>query len=546
MAIRNQNWYDLQANRRYPLDERSTGVDDAGAPIHDDILADCHIRFPSNLGQYLFVQGVTVAPSLVTVVFGIAADLNDTEPVTVAAVSLPRTAAQNVNHAITPLADGVAGWVVLGPGLDEEFAGRYSTPIQTLVSPRCARPYRPLPIPSLGKLNLATSLQGIITLSAQAPVTATYIPATDAQALTVDGAPINAILFKLEGELQGFNPLREFLGPCGQRPESGTCPKPPIATINGISPDCDGNINLVFDGFDTAVFENCGGVDVISNTGLSEACAANNDRRRRTPQDKCTPGTESIDDGTWYDPTTQLPDPPTPPDVVESESLFDDSVIDYCILPPICTDFEAADASAFTVREGLFVFESVSAPETCNPASSLAATPENNFVDHYVYSAANIVGRNLALFKNCASDWALGKTIGAELQITADGLQRNGGIVLNYLPGSSALGTPTRYLAALVDAAAGQLKLIRFNGTSFVTEYSAAMETIVGTWYRVSATPVLSGSTVVVTVAVEAVDDSVTPVSFAVPISNYGDPIGQAGLLSLSAYTRFNKFTIED
>jgi hypothetical protein len=546
MAIRNQNWYDLQASRRYPLDERSTGVDDAGKPIHDDILVDCHIRFPSNLGQYLFVQGITVAPSLVTVVFGAASDLNDAAPVTIAAVSLPRTTAQSVNHAITPLADGVAGWIALGPGLDEEFTGRYSAPIQTLVSPRCARPYRPLPVPSLGKLNLATSLQGIITLSAQAPVTATYIPATDAQALTVDGAPINAILFRLEGELQGFNPLKEFLGPCGQRPESGTCPKPPIATINGVSPDCAGNINLVFDGFDTAVFEGCGGVDVISDTGLSEACAANDGRRRRTPQDNCVPGTESIDDGTWYDPTDQLPGPPTPPDVIESESLPDDSVLAECALTPVCADFEAADASAFTVREGLFVFESASAPETCNPALSLAVTPENNLTNHYVYAAANIVGRNLALFKNCASNWALDKSVGAEMQITAAGLQRNGGVVLNYLRGSAALGVPTRYMAVLIDAAAGQLKLVRFNGTNFVTEYSAAMETIVGTWYRVSATPVLSGSTVVVTAAAVAVDDSVTPVSFSIPIPNYGDPIGQAGLLSLSSYTRFNRFTIED
>lgn len=546
MAIRNQNWYDLQASRRYPLDERSTGEDDTGKALHEDILVDCHIRFPETLGQYLFVQGITIAPQLVTVVFGAAADLNDAAPVTVAAISLPRNTPQNVNHAITPLADGVAGWVVLGPGLDEEFTGRYSTPLQTLISPRCARPYRPLPIPSLGKLNLASSLQGIVTLSGQSPVTATYIPATDAQALTVDGRPINAIIFKLEGEMQGFNPLKEFLGPCGQRPESGTCPKPPIATINGISPDCTGNINLVFDGFSTAVFADCGGVDVISDTGLSEACAAQRDPRRRVPQDKCTPGTESIDDGTWYDPSTQLPDPPTPPDVVSSESLPDDSVLAECALTPLCVDFQDGTAESFVVREGLFVFEFKPAPETCDPLASLAETPENEITDHYVYTAANVAGRNLALFKNCASDWATNKTISAELQITASGLKRNGGIVLNYLRGNSALGIPTRYMTVLVDAAEGKLKLLRFNGTNFVIEYSAAMETVINTWYRVSATPVPVGAAVVLNISAEAIDGSVSPVAFNAAVNNYGDPIGQAGLLSLSSYTRFNKFTIED
>jgi len=55
MAIRNQNWYNLQSTRRYPLDDISTGVDDAGAFIREDIIVDCHIRFPNTLGEYLYI-----------------------------------------------------------------------------------------------------------------------------------------------------------------------------------------------------------------------------------------------------------------------------------------------------------------------------------------------------------------------------------------------------------------------------------------------------------------------------------------------------------
>jgi len=545
MPIRNQNWYDLQATRRYPLDERSTGVDDAGKSIHDDILVDCHIRFPVTLGQYLFVQGITVSPGLVTLVFGAAASLTDAAPVTIAAVSLPRSTPQNVNHPITPLADGVAGWVALGHGLDEEFVGRYSSPIQTLISQRCARPYRPLPIPSLGKLDLSTSLQGIVTFLSQPPVTTTYIPKTSEQALRVNSTPVNAIVFKLEDEVQGANPLRTLLGPCNQRPESGTCPKPPIETINGLTPDCAGNINITFDGFTPAVFENCGGVDVLADTGLSEACAGGDGNdERRAPQDNCVPGTESIDDATWYDPTTQLPGPDLPPDVVSSESLPDDSVIGTCATLPVCVNFADGAATEFVVRDGLFVFDSVvGAPSLCADASSLSVGEDDA---HYVYTAANIVGRNLALFKNCASDWALSKTVGVELQITVSGLRRNGGLVLNYLRGNSGLGSPTRYLVATIDADTAQLKLLRFNGSAFVNEYSAPFQAIVDTWYRLTATPVLVGSAVAITLTAEAVDGSVVPLSVSLTVANYGDPVGQAGVFSSSSYTRFNKFTIED
>lgn len=546
MPIRNQNWYDLQASRRYPLDERSTGLDDAGQFIHDDILVDCHIRFPEPLGQYMFVQGITVSPNIVTIVFGVAADLTDTATTSVAAISLPRNTPQNVNHPVVPLVAGVAGWIAFGPGLDEEFVGRYSTPLQTLIAQRCARPYRPLPISSLGKLNVATSLTGIVTLSAQNPVTATYIPKTAANALTVANTPVDAILFQLEGETRAFNPLKEFLGTCGQRPESGTCPRPPIATINGISPDCNGNINLVFDGVAAALFENCGGVAVTSDTGLADACSAGDERRRPSPQDECTPGSESADDIIWYDPPTALPF--ETPDVVSSESVDEDAVLAECATMPLCRDFKTGAAPDFAVREGLFVFESVSAPEVCEPPGSLATTPENDLTSHYVYTAANIAGRNLALFKNCTNDWTLNKTITAELQLTATGLQRNGGVLFNYIRGNAGLGIPTRYLVATLDANAAKLRLLRFNGAHFVTEYSAPFSVVVGAWYRVSATPIAvqSEGAVLVNIAAAAVDDSVSPVSFSLLVAQYGDPIGLAGLFSAASYTRFNKFTIEN
>jgi hypothetical protein len=522
MAVRNQNWYDLQATRRYPLDERSTGLDDNGQVILDSILVDCHIRFPATLGTYLYVQGITVAPALVSLVFGVASALDDSSGTTIAAVTLPRTAPQNVNHEITPLQPGVAGWVALGPGLAEEFVGRYTAPLQTVISQRCARPYRPLPVPSMGKIGLAASLEGIVNITAAAPVTARH------EKLTINDEQVDAIVLRLDGELPGTNnPLQFFLGPCAERPESGTCPRPPIETINGMSPDCDGNITFIVEGFDALSYNNCGGVDIISNTGLAETCDALRDPRRRRPVDECN-SSESLDEDYWYNPLDQIP-----PDVVIDEDLEETAFTNTCVTTPLCVDFSGGTASNFVVRDGLFVFQSLLAPPICGSSEEL-------FDEHYVYTAADFVGRNIALFRNCSSNWIFNKTIRTQLAFTSSGLRRNGGLLLNYVRGST-----TTYLLAMIDNNLNKLRLLRFNGTAFIEEYSANFQTFPGTWYELAVSPTQSGSNLVLAVTASAPNGAVSPVSFTVTLSNYGNPLGLAGLYSDRSYTYFNKFLIE-
>lgn len=520
MPTRNQNWYDLQATRRYPLDDRSTGIDDAGGLIRDDILVDCHIRFPDTLGQYLFIQGLTVAPQLVTVVFGVAPTLTAVETTTVAAVSLPRSTPQNVNQAITALADGVAGWVVFGPGLAEEFIGRYSTPIQTLIGQRNARPYRPLPVPSIGKLNLADALQGEVTMAANPPVTAKV------ENVSVDGEVVQAIVFRLEGTLADAEPLRTFLSPCAERPESGTCPKPPIETINGIAPDCNGNINLVIDGFSAYAFYPSGGVDIIADVGLSEACAALDNRRRRSPQDDCIPGSEGFGILAM---TAQ-------PVVEESEKIDGDWPEGYDALP-ICRSFIDGAAPEFVTKRGLFVFEARQAPQPCMGAVQASAP----VAQQYVLAAANVVNTNVSIFRNFASDWALGKKIGTQLMLTADGPSRNGGLVLNYVDGPDVR---TTYLLAVLDAERNQVRLLRVRGKTVTEEHSAPFQTFLESWHYLSVLPELRGGRVVVTVEA-GTPGSPPAVSFSVPVSGYGEPCGRVGFYSHQSYTYFNQLTIE-
>lgn len=534
MPIRNQNWYDLQSTRRYPLDDRSTGIDDNGGLIRDSILVDCHIRYPDTLGDYVYVQGLTVSAGLVTVVFGVASSLTATDGTSIAAVTLPFPVTQNINYPVKELYPGVAGWVVLGSGISEPFTGRYSTPAQSLIAARNARAYRPLPVPSLRKLNTATGLTDVVNFTAAEPIKISR------ETIEVGGVEKQALVFRLDGAVGDQTALKYFLGPCGQRPESGTCPKPAIETINGIQPDCAGNVNFVFDGFTGYPYTDCGGIDIISDIGLSEACYAGAPKSRRKSRDNCTLTSESEDDANWYDPLTQ-----TKPGTVifSSESLPDEGYPGTCAALPVCVDFSSGTAPQFVVKKGLFVFDETATPGTC--ASPPAYGTDLTLSTNYAYASADIVGVNIALYKNCVSDWALGHKISTDLQVNTDGLDRNGGLVLNYVRGNPNIDLPTTYIVAVIDCMKAQLRLLRYNGSRFVNEYSTEFETFVNKWYRLSMRPVASGSDVVVTVRAEAADDSVTPVQFAVSLSQYGAAIGQAGLFSNRSYTYFNTFKIE-
>lgn len=542
MPVRNQNWYNLQEGRRYPLDDRSTGIDDAGEPIRDNIIVDCHIRFPSNLGKYLFVQAVTVSPKIVTVLFGVSAEIDSTgEFESIAAVTLPKPIQKNTNYNITPLTAGVAGWVAFGSGVEENFSGRYSTPIQSFIQPRTARPYRPLPIPTLGKLNLATALSDVVNVQGVAPVTASY------RVVTVDGETAPAIVLELQGETNDGNPLKEFLGPCGKRPESGTCDKPSIETINGVSPDCNGNIVIEFEGFTGYAFENCGGIDIGTSIGLQETCESTNPPKQYS--DLCVPSSAGSD--YWPDPTDQIPDPPTPPDIFSSISLSETSI--GCITLPACYDFSAGVAPGFITRRGLFVFDQVVAPVGCPETESSSSDGGNvNSISSevlattkYVYTAADITAANIATLQNCHSDWALDKKITAELLITTNGISRNGGLIVNYLAGSVAFNVPSTYLLLQLEVESATFKVLRFNGSSFVTEYSSNYAVKANTWYRLSATPVNAGGSTTLLCEVAQQDGVGASISVAVNILNYGQPVGQCGFYSSKSYTRFNKLTIE-
>jgi len=579
MAIRNQNWYNLQSTRRYPLDDISTGLDDSGAFIREDIVVDCHIRFPAPLGEYLYVQGITVSSGIVTVVFGVVTNVAAGAGQTICAVSLPQPVEPYVNYPVTAIAPGVAGWVTFGPGVDNPFSGKYGTAIQTLVQPRNARPYRPLPIPTIGKINLGTSLQGVVNVIGTPPVTARY------EQITYEDKQYPAIVFRLDSSLitndPNYNPLSQFLSNCAQRPESGTCPKIPIETINGVSPDCNGNLDILFDGFTAINFEDCGGTEIVTDTGLDAVCREINKPKRPQEFDDlcCEPTGEDIlffpnaaafppageanklylavdtnkvyrwaganyidtdivlDEYCWPDPTEAI-------DVVIDEEL---QTPNYPCQPlPLCIDFgSCAPGNDFVTKTGVFAAQQTMAPPIC---PSCGEGEANNFgstlTNHGTYVSAGIGSTNVAVLKNCATDWAMGHPVTVEFKLGTDGVARNGGLVLNYTQTKELNRIVTRYIALIVDGTRGKIRVLRYVNSVFTEELSINYNTKINTWYRLSGTLNLNGNNITTIFNVAEITGA-HAASGTVEIVNPGPITGTVGLFANQAATFFNKFVVQ-
>lgn len=323
--IINNNWYNLQSLRAYPISDYSTGRDDKGQSIRHNFLVDCHLMFPESYGKVAFVSSMTSSDSLVSITF-LASDrfpasiLDRGEPViefptseyyssssesSSSSVSLmsETTVEEEVetffplgivtlkkpinifyNYKITPFVDGVGGFVVFGEGTEEATNLKFSTPEQSMVLLRCATPYPDSPVRSLAKTGLNTRLTGLVTLKNSPNV---YI---EKQSVNINGVGTkDALVFTLQSGV-GDN-FTDFSGRCG-RPDNESCNPVGIKSINGVTPDCNGNIDIIFEGFNTAEYIGCSidagysyggthGIGLEVDIGIETVCE-NTDMRRFT------------------------------------------------------------------------------------------------------------------------------------------------------------------------------------------------------------------------------------------------------------------------
>jgi hypothetical protein len=284
MVIRNNDWYNLNSTRHYPLDDNATGDSDSTGDLPSNLIVDCRIRFPRLAGKYIYVSSINVTENLVSVVFlaaqSVAAEkdgaplLDNFAPIAVLTVVDPE---ENRPYPIEAMYPGVGGWVVFGSGIQETYRGDFSSPAQSLLTPSAAQWYTGLPIPTAQKENVADTLTGLVRLKGTNSVSVT----APAAGRTINGVNRRAIVIAVKDGL-GLVALSDLVGPCGQRPESRTCEALPIEYINTVDPDCAGNIDIRFIGTLVSTYPYASlsssaavptaGLEIDFGLGITDAC----------------------------------------------------------------------------------------------------------------------------------------------------------------------------------------------------------------------------------------------------------------------------------
>jgi hypothetical protein len=289
VAIRNHDWYNLNSLRSYPLDDRATRVSDDGLRLPNDILVDASLRFPRAYGRLAFVSSLAVTDFLVTVTFQAVEDI-DSPPVfrPLAAVSALKSNLEGRAVALSPLADGVAGWLVFGSGIASVYRGLFTLPRQSLLLPRAARFYRSPQITSLRKEHLRSGLAGLVALEAGTDLT------LEAAERVIEGETRTAVVFRLRAGETSRNVFDLYRGPCEGRPESQNCDSPCVEFLDAAQPDCDGNLEIEFRGdVHVGVPESgAGGLVLDHELGLTDLCV----ERDRLPDSSGALPLQSEDD----------------------------------------------------------------------------------------------------------------------------------------------------------------------------------------------------------------------------------------------------------
>jgi hypothetical protein len=242
MAIVQHTSGNLNDIRAYPLADTASRRADDGSVLPESVLNDCHVWWPDTYGDVGFVSSVTVSPNLVTLTIA-AYDSTTTEVTVLAAVQMPRPVVPYHSYALEAMQLGVGGWAAPGR-IPESMTGvntwLFSDFSAARLLPRLAQAYPTGGVTSLGKDDSNEVLTGRVRLMAGSNLT------VEEGYRYVNGLFTRCIVFGLnEAQLPELYEL--FAGPCGKRPESGTCDRDPIRTINRVEPDCNGLLYLEVD-----------------------------------------------------------------------------------------------------------------------------------------------------------------------------------------------------------------------------------------------------------------------------------------------------------
>lgn len=584
MPIRNNHWYNLNEQRYYPLDDTASARSDNGDLLPNSLLADMRLCWPTEYGRYAFISAAAITPNLITVLIEVAntLDNNPSTSVLIAGITLPKEELINGRtYALTSFKSKVGGFIVFGADLDQNYSGRFSSPSQSLLTPRAARAIRLPPVPTIKVENNAVALSGLVKLTAISPLQLVK------ETRVINGVEYhNVVVFRLKEETQnvGINTATNsvfsiFSGLCGKRTGAKTCSDPqPIQFINGVAPDCDGVLTLDFQGC-AVVGRNIkdGGVIVDCSLGLSASCApaylptlSTGKLPSESPRVIITP-----------------PKPPTPP-VVPDVSISE--VIRTVLTLPYCDTFDEMMAVGFhPMGDSLFDFISEDSPSEndccvgaltnhgCDMSVSVSSSIDyavsyslsNSLSNSVSYSVATVpIIRQIEIASSYAtinlnaqartniSIWtmdvqSLYRKYTTDVKITSGqlGSKKNAGIVINY---RQVLPSVVNYLVAILDIDNSTFGIYFFNGLILAPLVTAGVPNVkVNDWYRISFAVIpdnITRTSVQLSAILTGVTDPTisTILSTSISANLWQTDAGNAGVYARRSRSYFSFWRVEE
>jgi hypothetical protein len=553
MVIRNNDWYNLNSTRHYPLDDNATGDTDTTGSLPSNIIVDCRMRFPLLAGKFAYIGSINITENLVSVTFlaaqTVAAEKDTAAPNIISEFG-PLAVVTVVNpteyrpYPLEALYPGVGGWIIFGSGIKEPYHADFTTPEQSFLTPGAARWYRGLPVPSVQKEGVADTLTGLIRLKGSNSVSVT----APAAGRVINGVTRRAIVIAVKDGL-GLLSLSDLVGPCGQRPESRTCDALPIEYINTVDPDCDGNIDIRFIGTLVTTYPYASlssealiptaGLEIDFGLGITDACVTqeclpdDTGKLCNDYQDLC----ESISSQALSESSSSLSSSSS----AGSLSLSSSS----CGSLPYGTSFDDLTAQDFVVKSGTWAFkdlDSVSPIAESESAESQGWDAPIPSAD-IVYTPTHQSNRNTSIWDSCDYEALVGlsyvdiareRRTWTDIYIPADA---TAGLVFNYR-NSPYTGNP-HYLFAGIDTFHSQLLVGKFSGAGWSEVASSGTAALYhNTWYRiVGHSYVVNGQSTTLKVRVYEINHDL--------IHNWPDETLCTPVVSLSATTNtFGKISL--
>jgi len=246
--IVNIPWQETNNHRNYPFHDRSSRKDINGSKLPTDVITDVHIWFPDSLGSKCVVSSIGISSGIASITFGAIDGSNNVTPL--GAVSVVKPVIEDRQYPINSFVDGVMGWVSFGAGANNytnqfnTFSVTGSGIEATELLATSAKAYTVSGVTKIKQQGRDATLQGLVNLVSTEPNR--FKVSVEQRTIETVGT-VDCLVFGLNEEVAGPDIYQEFLYKCDVSPDSGTCLRDPITSINSAVPDCNGQITVIFD-----------------------------------------------------------------------------------------------------------------------------------------------------------------------------------------------------------------------------------------------------------------------------------------------------------